>query len=53
MMIRQVTPAQDRSADIADKEEALAHLQERIVRAVIPCRGIGVSIPAAGVRKQG
>jgi len=36
MMIRQVTPAQDRSTDIAAKEEALAHLQERIISAREP-----------------
>jgi site-specific DNA recombinase len=36
MMIRRVTPAQDRSADIAAKEEALAHLQERIISAREP-----------------
>lgn len=36
MMIKQVTPAHDRSADIAAKEEALAHLQERIISAREP-----------------
>jgi site-specific DNA recombinase len=36
MMIKQVTPAQDRSADIAAKEDALAHLQERIISAREP-----------------
>jgi hypothetical protein len=36
MMIRRVTPAQDRPADIAAKEEALAHLQERIISAREP-----------------
>jgi site-specific DNA recombinase len=36
MMIRHVTPAQDRSADIAAKQEALVHLQERIISAREP-----------------
>jgi len=36
MMVRQVTPSQDRSADIAAEEEALAHLQERIISAREP-----------------
>jgi hypothetical protein len=36
MMVRRVTPGHDRSADIGAKEEALAHLQERIINAREP-----------------